>query len=470
MAFNTPFFLLCFLPVILGLAWFLRGNSRLLAVLFGSIFFYAWGEPWFVFIVAISAWFDFVLGNRIAASRDSHARKRLVAVGVFANLALLGYFKYFAFFLGNLNGALARLGMDAVPVWQILLPLGISFIIFEKITYLVDIERGICHPADRFSDYLLYVYFFPKLLAGPIVKYHDFAPQMHNRDVGAEDLANGFSRFCIGLGKKVFIADAMGEVVDFAFALPPESHGFYGAWIAVIAFSLQIYFDFSGYSDMAIGLARMMGFRLLENFNHPYIARSFTDFWRRWHISLSTWIKEYLYIPLGGNRRGVARTYFNLWLCFVLSGLWHGASWTFVLWGCYHGCFLIFDRLGWHRLEKQWPPVLTIFLTFLWVTVGWVIFRSLDLAQAFAFFRAMAGFGSESPIGIFMTRDHWFFLMLGLAISFFATSPPVQAVKNWFRFNRHAFATRMTASALLFFLVLGTISVRTFNPFLYFRF
>lgn len=470
MAFNTPFFLLLFLPVILALAWFMQGNARLLAILFGSIFFYAWGEPWFVFVVAGSAWLDYYLSHRLVRTRDKRHRKVIVGVGVFANLALLVYFKYFAFVLGNINGVLARLGMDGLPIWEILLPLGISFIIFEKITYLVDIERGICKPAERFSYYALYVFFFPKLLAGPIVKYHDFAPQMHTRGIGSEDLAVGISRFCIGLSKKVFIADSMGEVVDRVFGFPNESLGTAAVWIAVLAFSIQIYFDFSGYSDMAIGLARLMGFRLLENFNHPYIARSFTDFWRRWHISLSTWIREYLYIPLGGNRKGTMRTYFNLWVCFVLSGLWHGASWTFVLWGCYHGAFLIADRLCWNRWEKRLPATLTILLTFLWVTFGWAIFRSLDLAQLQAVTLALFGFGGAEPAPLFLTRDHWFFLLLGLLIGFFATSPPVQACKAWFNFNRYNFATRVGASAFLFLLALGTVSVRTFNPFLYFRF
>jgi len=470
MPFNSPFFLLVFLPIILALAWFVRGNARLMAILLGSLFFYAWGEPWFVFVVFGSAWIDYFLSHRLARTEDLHHRKVIVGVGVFANLALLAYFKYFAFFLGNLNGLLSRLGMDQTPVWEILLPLGISFIIFEKITYLVDIYRGISKPAERFSYYLLYTFFFPKLLAGPIVKYHDFAPQMHAKTIGSEDLAVGISRFCIGLAKKVFIADSMAQVVDTAFGFPNDAHGFGGTWLAVIAFSIQIYFDFSGYSDMAIGLARLMGFRLLENFNHPYVARSFTDFWRRWHISLSTWIREYLYIPLGGNRKGTLRTYFNLWVCFVLSGLWHGASWTFILWGCYHGVFLVIDRLAWRKWEERLPAPLSIALTFFFVTIGWAIFRSADLTQLGVILAALFGVQGAVPAPLFMTRDLWFFMALGLLISFFAKSPPVQAVKNWFNFNRYNFATRIGASALLFLLALGTVSVRTFNPFLYFRF
>ncbi len=469
MFFNTPFFLLCFLPLILALAWFARGHTRLLAILLGSIFFYAWGEPWFVFLVIASAGLDYALGHRIATASVGR-RRLLVGIGVVANLALLVYFKYFAFVLGNLDAVLTRLGMQGVPIWNILLPLGISFIIFEKITYLVDIARGICHPAEKFHHYLLYVFFFPKLLAGPIVKYHDFAPQMHTRDIGAEDLAAGFSRFSLGLAKKVFLADSMGELVDRVFGFPNDAIGTGSAWLGVIAFSLQIYFDFSGYSDMAIGLARLMGFRLLENFNQPYIARSFTDFWRRWHISLSTWIREYLYIPLGGNRHGTLRTYANLWICFLLSGLWHGASWTYVLWGAYHGTFLVMDRVVWHRFEKRLPAVLTIALTFCFVTLGWVIFRCVDLAQLAAFSRALAGAGAEQPAPLYMTRDHAFFLALGLAVSFLATTPPVRACRDWLQFNPHHFATRMGLAAGLFLLVLGTISVRTFQTFLYFRF
>jgi len=470
MAFNTPFFLLAFLPFVLAAAWFTRGHSRLLAILFASLFFYAWGEPWFVFVVIGSAWLDYFLSHRLVAAQTSKQRKIIVGIGVTANLALLLYFKYCAFVLGSLNGVMERLGMDTMPVWQILLPLGISFIVFEKITYLVDIARGISKPAERFSYYLLYVFFFPKLLAGPIVKYHDFAPQMHDRSIGSEDLACGISRFCIGLAKKVFIADSMAQIVDLAFSFPNDRIGTGTAWLAVIAFSIQIYFDFSGYSDMAIGLARLMGFRLLENFNHPYISTSFTDFWRRWHISLSTWIKEYLYIPLGGNRHGTARTYLNLWTCFVLSGLWHGASWTFVLWGCYHGVFLILDRVIWHKWEHRLPKLVTVLLTFLFVSFGWAIFRSQGLGQLSTFAMALAGFGSTQAAPIHMTNDLLFFFTLGLGISFFATSTPIQPLRDWFNFNRWNFATRVGASTILFLLALGTVSIRTFNTFLYFRF
>jgi alginate O-acetyltransferase complex protein AlgI len=280
-------------------------------------------------------------------------------------------FKYADFLLQSaepLTGRLAHLDLA--------LPLGISFVVLEKITYLVDTHRKAIRPAASFLDYLLFVFFFPKMLAGPIIKYFEIAGQLRNRGKTWDDWATGMVRFLWGLAHKVLVADVCGDLVDRIFALPLGGMGFTTAWLGVSAFTVQIYFDFAGYSDMAIGLALMFGFRLRENFNNPYGSTSFTDFWRRWHISLSTWIRDYLYIPLGGNRGSAGRTYVSLWTCFLLSGLWDGASWTFLLWGAWNGLFLVADRLFWLRLAERLPRVPSMAVTLVLVMGGWAAGRS----------------------------------------------------------------------------------------------
>ena len=314
-------------------------------LLFGSSIFYGWSEPIFLWVVLVSALMDWLLGKYIFTLPHGRGRRKLlVAIGVVSNLGLLVYAKYTAFGIQNLNVLLPHLGIGRLTVPSIALPLGVSFIVFEKITYLVDLYRGVARPAVSLLDYLNYVLLFPKLLAGPIVKYHDIAAQLSRPSHRYEDVREGLIRLLYGLGKKVLIADSLAPVADEAFKLPAGSLDAGTAWLGLACFTLQIFFDFSGYSDMAIGMSRILGFKLLENFRDPYLATSFTDFWRRWHISLSSWIKEYLYIPLGGSRVSTARSYVNLCICFLLSGLWHGASWNFVTWGCFHGLVLVVDR------------------------------------------------------------------------------------------------------------------------------
>jgi alginate O-acetyltransferase complex protein AlgI len=329
--------------------------------------------------------------------------------------------------------------------------------------------RGKAAPAATLREYLLYVLLFPKLLAGPIVKYHDFAPQLRARRITADDLTEGFTRFLYGLAKKVLIADTMGEIVEQVFGLPPAQLGFANAWLGLACFTLQIYFDFSAYSDMAIGLARMCGFRLMENFNLPYVARSFTDFWQRWHISLSTWIREYLYLPLGGNRHGMARTIANLWLCFLLSGLWHGAQWTFVLWGAYHGLVLTAEKLFWLKAGARLPALLRTALTLLLVMLGWVIFRSASLEQMAAYFGALCHPARAGKI-IYVTADIWLALCAGTV---FALVPGLPVLARWRDAWRDRFAWRVTAvwcAACFGLFAIGKAVTVTFQPFLYFRF
>lgn len=462
MLFSTPFFLFGFLPAFCALYWLLPARRGVL--LLGSVVFYAWSEPLFLFVVLASALADWGLSRRIAARLAG--RKALVGCGVAGNIGLLIYVKYTAFAVANLNLLLAH--PLAVP--KIALPLGVSFIVFEKITYLVDVYRGVARPAASFLNYLNYVLLFPKLLAGPIVKYHDIAPQLERPSHRFEDVRDGLIRFIQGLAKKVLIADTLSPVADQIFKLPGAQLDSATAWLGLLCFTFQIYFDFSGYSDMAIGLARILGFQLRENFNHPYLATSFTDFWRRWHISLSTWIKEYVYIPLGGNRVSVARSYANLGICFVLSGLWHGASWNFILWGCAHGVALMADRAFWLKWQQALPRAANVALTFLLVMLTWVLFRCPRFSNALRVFKALFGAtaataGSYPPVA----GDVRFALVAAAGL---VLAP---AFTRAFDADRLAATparrlAALTASGALLFLCAGRMAVNSFHPFLYFRF
>lgn len=480
MLFNSPLFLFAFLPALYAAYWASAQRFRNALLLAASLLFYSWGEPRFVFLAAASALADYGLGKWVTSSdrvasprgvpsaRSDRFRRAALTVAILQNLGLLAYFKYANFFVENVNLALAGLHLGPLPLASLVLPLAISFIVFEKITYVVDLYRGTGRPARNVWDYLLYVFFFPKLLAGPIIKYHEIADQIESRGRPAEaDVAAGVVRFIVGLGKKLLIADAVAPVADRVFALPAGRVDAPLAWLGALAFAVQIYFDFSGYSDMAIGLARTFGFRLRENFRRPYLATSFTDFWRRWHISLSTWIREYLYVPLGGNRRGTARTYLNLWTCFVLSGLWHGAQWTFVAWGVYHGAFLVLDRLVWLRAEARIPAVAARGLTFLLLLVSWVIFRSTDLAHAAGHAAAMAGIGGSDPAFVEIGREPLAALVVGLVL---ALCPRPRSAETVWTADPPRYTLRLVGSCLLLCLCVLRVSNSSFHPFLYFRF
>ncbi|RYY52262.1 MAG: MBOAT family protein, partial [Chitinophagaceae bacterium] len=374
--------------------------------------------------------------------------------------------KYTVFGLENLNALLSAVSAPFGPVTipHIALPLGVSFIVFEKITYLVDIHRGIAHPAKSVTNYLNYVFLFPKLLAGPIVKYHDIEGQLERPAFRYDDFRIGMIRFLIGLGKKMLIADALSPVADAVFSSDPSGLQASTAWIGLACFTLQIYFDFSGYSDMAIGIGRIMGFRLLENFNNPYLATSFTDFWRRWHISLSSWIKEYLYIPLGGNRVPTWRIYLNLTICFMLSGFWHGASWNFVIWGALHGVMLVADRAFLLKFSSRLPYGVNVIGTLLLVMVTWVFFRCPTFPHATGFLGAMFGGSRAGFNGIVLHRDALVVMVIGTLV----VIRPVLPVLGRCGF-RDGLAT-LSWCLLLLALCMGHLAVNSFNPFLYFRF
>ena len=475
MLFYEPLFLFLFAPAVylLYLAVGARRASRALVLLLASIVFYAWSEPVFVFVVFASVALDLYVARRIFALLEgAPARSNWLTLGVCANIGVLVYYKYTGFLAVNFDALLGALDLGGVSIPKIALPIGVSFIVFEKITYLVDVYRGVTAPAQTVSLYALYVFFFPKLLAGPIVKYHDIAGQMEAcPPAHVDDFVLGFSRFMLGVIKKVLLADVLAGCADLVFAHDPAELGFVEAWAGVIFFTFQIYFDFSGYSDMAIGLARMFGFRLLENFDEPYIATTMTEFWRRWHMSLTSWIREYLYFPLGGNRRGALRTHFNLWLCFLASGLWHGAAWNYVAWGAYNGLFLVLDRLFLARALGRLRPWEANIATFFIVMVGWTIFRSTaSLHQAGAMLALMAQPFTRAPSAQMIPSYYWLAALVGAGVV--VAQRAVLSIEgfNWMDLARRHALLANSLLALLFLAALAKGLADPFKPFIYFRF
>jgi alginate O-acetyltransferase complex protein AlgI len=393
MVFSSPVFLFLYLPFILFGYFIVPRRLRNSLLLIASLFFYVWGEKLFVVVLLSSITLNYLFGLLIDRVQGKRAAGLAIALAVFVNLGLLGTFKYANFLVDNLNVMLAQLHLRALNIGHVHLPLGISFFTFHALSYVLDVYRREVPALKNPINFALYISFFPQSIAGPIVRYNDVAKQLVYRVVTLEGFAEGVRRFIIGLAKKMIIANNVALTADSIFGLPNHELTSGLAWLAVICYTMQIYFDFSGYSDMAIGLAKMFGFQFRENFNYPYIACSITEFWRRWHISLSTWYRDYLYIPMGGSRGSTGRTYFNLVTVFFLCGLWHGASWTFVLWGLFHGAFLVIERMGLGRLlERTWAPVRHAY-TLLVVMVGWVLFKAVSLPQALAFLGAMVGLG-----------------------------------------------------------------------------
>ncbi len=470
MLFSSPFFIFIFLPAFLVLFFITRTRYRDYVLLVGSIGFYLWGEPTFCLIAIASALLDYWLCKMIyRMGVRSDKAKRYVAIGIISNLLILFYYKYTNFFLSSI-AQLVPGGKYHFELFDIILPIGVSFIVFEKITYIVDVYRGVGKPATGVLKYLNYVFLFPKLLAGPIIKYHEIEKQLNERGFSIDEMAEGFKRFLRGLIKKVLIADTCGEVANQVFALPTHELSFGYSWLGIITFTLQIYFDFSGYSDMALGLARMLGFRLRENFNMPYIATSFTEFWRRWHISLSTWIKEYLYIPLGGNKGSHIKMYTNLWICFLLSGLWHGASWTFVLWGAYNGLFLVLDKVFWLKTSIKIPRLMTASLTLLCVMIGWVIFRSTSFDQMYHYLATMINPMQQSHAYVDVTPDIVTAIIIGSFLSLIALMPGYSQVSEYYGTWKYRVPVEGFVIGIFGFFAVCKIVGVTFNPFLYFRF
>jgi alginate O-acetyltransferase complex protein AlgI len=471
LVFSSSVFLFLFLPAVLA-GYFLLPTlaARNMLLLAGSLFFYAWGEVQYVLILLASIVANTYIGSRISRC-EGRARGWNLAGGLVANLALLGYFKYANFVVDNVNAVLAHAGAGPVEAGAVHLPLGISFFTFQAISYLVDVYRRDAPVQENVLDVALYISLFPQLIAGPIVRYGFIAGQLTDRASELSDVAAGVRRFTIGLAKKVLIANTAGEAADEIFAHDPDQLDPALAWLGVLCYGIQIYFDFSGYSDMAIGLGRMFGFRFPENFRTPYASRSLREFWRRWHISLSTWFRDYVYIPLGGSRVRPLRVRLNLLLVFFLTGLWHGASWNFVIWGFFHGGFLALERTRFGALLARLPAVLQHLYLLLVVGVAWVFFRADDLDHSLGYLAAMFGAAGREQDWYFaalLTPKLIVALAAGIAFSF----------PWWQRYRPGALITdgpawpvaRAGAWAVLFTVCLLVVAGQSHDPFIYFRF
>jgi len=478
MVFSSLIFLFIFLPFFLLAYYLTPARYRNYPALAGSCVFYAWGAPKFLFVLAIMCILNYQFGGAIFRTdrQDGARRRRILALALALNLGLLFYFKYSNFFITEINMLLSAAGMQQVRWLPVMLPIGISFFTFHMISYLVDVYRGIVTPAARFVDYFLYIIFFPQLIAGPIIRYHDIADQIRSREFVSTRFVSGALRFCAGLGKKALIANVLGEMADSAFDLKMGNLSVSFAWLGVLCYSFQIYFDFSGYSDMAIGLGRMLGFQFLENFNFPYIARNFTEFWRRWHISLSNFMREYLYVPLGGNKVQKWRMFLNLWIVFLLSGFWHGASYNFLAWGAFHGFFLSLDKLVPSSWTSRIPRLAAAPVNFVVLMFSWVFFRADNLGHAVDYIGRM--FGHMAPAGAAsaskMINPHCTLVLLIAALAVFI--PALPGMEEWL--NRTGerrqkpgwLIAECSCAVVVFVMAVSSLAVTGFNPFIYFRF
>ena len=479
MVFSSFIFLFAFLPATLAAYYLCPPRGRNAVLLAASLLFYSWGAPRFVLVLVLGTWADWMISRAIAAAPlGSAQRRRWLVASLAMNLGLLGWFKYATFAVTELNLLAAALGLGAVPWTAVALPLGISFFTFHKISYIVDVYRGVSAPAASFGLCLLYICLFPHLIAGPIVRYRDVDLQLVSREHTASRFLSGVCRFCMGLAKKVLVANVLAQTADAVFDAAPASVHPLHAWIGVLAYSFQIYFDFSGYSDMAIGLGRMFGIEFLENFDRPYLARTFTEFWQRWHISLSRFMRDYLFLPLGGNRVGPLRGYANLWIVFLLSGFWHGAAWTFVVWGAYQGLFLTLDRLFWGRVALRLPRLITVPINFVLLNIGWVFFRAADFDAALALlprlFVAPAPALLTPPLLTARILSHRGLttMILAAMICFLPALPRVaRAVDAAAGLREHEHLVPATVFGLLLFVLsFCSLANSAYNPFIYFRF
>ena len=480
MVFSSPIFLFGFLPVALLLYYCSPNSIKNFTLLSTSLLFYAWGEVFYLGVMLVSIISNYIFGVLInSAQNNSVSSNRpfvLVSLGIFVNIAILISFKYTNFIADNINILLSQLQIPTINIKPIHLPLGISFFTFQAISYIVDVYRKEVQSQKNIFNLALYISLFPQLIAGPIIRYHNITLQITNRSHSIELLASGIKKFIYGLAKKMLIANSLGEVADNIFSLNSSDLTTPIAWFGILCYTLQIYFDFSGYSDMAIGLGRMFGFNFLENFNYPYIATSVREFWRRWHISLSTWFRDYVYFSLGGNRVSTLKVYRNLLLVFILTGIWHGASWNFLVWGLFHGFFLASEHAGFNKvLDKCWQPVQHLYLLIV-VIISWVFFRADNLLIAIDYLRIMFSFNH------FHTTNFQFFQVMTTEsiYAFFIACILATPIYSW---SKNKFSqTRMLSSSLLsnssavaiptLLLLLSVFKVAssTYNPFIYFRF
>lgn len=465
MVFSSVIFLFCFFPLTFLGYYLIRKEFRNAWLLIASIIFYAWGEPRYIFLILVSTSVNYYLGLVTDNQEDGIRRKVAVAVSVIWNIGILVYFKYSTWFADII---LSTMNIDlngTFLVSKTAMPIGISFFTFQILSYQIDVYRRHVPAQKSISKLTLYILLFPQMIAGPIVRYIDVANEIDNRDISTNDVYEGIVRFMVGFSKKILLSNSMALIADYAYSNIGISAAL--SWLGAICYSLQIYFDFSGYSDMAIGMGRMAGFHFLENFDRPYISRSIREFWRRWHISLSSWFRDYLYISLGGNRKGMVRTYINLLIIFFTTGLWHGASFNFIVWGLFHGFFMCVERLGFGNTLKKVPKPIGHVYTLLVVLIGWVFFRADTLSDALQVIATMFTFTNWNAAALLsiMTKEKIFFLIVGLIILVL----PYNKIRS--RFNGPVYQAIYAAAEFVFFIIAVLYTIGTdFNPFIYFRF
>ena len=467
MLFSSTIFLFAFLPLATGIyyacprAW---RNGWLLAA---SLFFYAWGEPRYLLAMLVSIALNHAGALWLASIPSLRKRRRQAALGVVCglNLGMLIYFKYFNFLVENVNAAM-NLNLKPADVWM---PIGISFFTFQSLSYVVDVYRREVEAQRNLGKTALFISFFPQLIAGPILKYHDICRQIDARSETVGDVAAGLRRFAAGLGKKVLLANPMGAVANPIFSMNALDAPV--AWLGAAAYALQLYFDFSGYSDMAIGLGRVFGFKIQENFNYPYVSKSIAEFWRRWHISLGSWFREYLYYPLGGNRKGKGRTLFNLLVVFTATGIWHGANWTFLAWGLWHGLFIMAERqFGYSEAGGRFKNAVLHLYVVAVFGLGWILFRCDSMGQAGGYYAALFGFAGEETVPFTIEYFLTWKALLTMGVGLLASTPIFRAA--WTRAAGVPGMGLARDAYLLAVLVLSILSIAsgTYNPFIYFRF
>lgn len=475
MVFTSVLFLFVFLPVFLLLYFLVPNRRKNIVALIASLIFYMWGAPMFFWLLISLLVVNFYMVKVMHKSSAAKLRKSLLTGSLLVNLGVLAYFKYANFFVENVNTILGSFGMESLSWIEVVLPIGISFFTFQSITYTLDVYWKRNEPLDKVTDYLLYILLFPQLIAGPIIRFNTISGEIKDRSKNftTDYKLSGMYIFVIGLAKKVLIANQVGEQVDIIFS-QGDSISTYASWVGIIAYSIQIYFDFSGYSDMAIGLGKIMGFNFPENFKNPYTAEGITDFWRKWHITLGAFMRDYLYIPLGGNRASHPyRVYVNLVIVFLLSGLWHGASWNFVIWGAWHGIFLTLERAFLSDWLKRVPKILRLVYTYVVVLIGWVFFRAETLPEAYDYLQAMFGTTPELITQVDLGVDFYSFLILGLFFAFITLFSVGKKMESFFFYTKYSAKQHLLvsfSSLLLFILSVSYVASSSFNPFIYFRF
>lgn len=472
MLFSSTVFLFIFLPLTIAIYFLLKNNFRNTFLLFASLFFYAWGEQQLVLLMICSICINFLFGNIISnniSNKRIRKAKANLTISISINIAVLVYYKYFHFIISNLS----FIGFDFnLNTSNITLPIGISFFTFQSISYLIDVYKQRVSGQKNIINLGMYIALFPQLIAGPIIRYSDINKEINTRKITLTLFNSGIRRFISGLAKKVIIANNVGLIADSVFAIAPVELSTKLSWIGIVCYTLQIYYDFSGYSDMAIGLGKMFGFNFKENFDHPYSSTSIQEFWRKWHISLSSWFKDYLYIPLGGNRKGETRTYINLLIVFLVTGLWHGANWTFIVWGLFHGAFLIFERLGLLTcIPKVLDPLKRVY-TLLIVLIGWVIFRAETLDYALSYIGKMFSFstGTNQTPYLYINSLVVTILIIGVLFSL-PIKKHIVKVNSRFNFSIPQYTLIKHLSYLIIFIAsICELAQSTYNPFIYFRF